>query len=457
MKSRSHFSLRAVLGLCFALVFVDSAQAATSAYRFSGPAANGNTFVGTVTLLVGATPDRTSSASADYNSGTGKVISASATLVNANGQTVRELSFGTGSANATSALVQLYSDPSTSYFYVQIDGASKGVYFYVIGASRWLPNTSVPTGPLTGFTQGLFHDYWDGNAGFGDGSVTQLTPIEDIATLQARIADLQAQLAAANTQVNSLQTQLAAANQLNTSLTSQLLAANALTAGLQTQLTAANAQIATLTTDKTALQKQVSSLQSQINTQLQTIAALNAEVSQKALQIQALQATISQKTSENTALSSQILSLTASLNAAQAQIAGLAAQNAGLNNALSTAQAANAQLQQSLSAAHAENASLSAQLGAATTANSSLTAANTSLTADLAAANTQIVSLTNQLNAANASLASLPSQLATAFGVGGFNLPGATPTEQIQNLSKAINNLNPGQKKALYDQLAGKK
>jgi hypothetical protein len=117
------------------------------------------------------------------------------------------------------------------------------------------------------------------------------------------------------------------------------------------------------------------------------------------------------------------------------------------------------------------NATLQGQVTSLTTANTTLLGQNTvlqgqvtTLTSELAAANQAIASLTQQLGAANQTIAALNAQIASlqemlraTFKDPTFTVPGATPQQQVQNLIAAINNLNPGQKQALYKSLGGSK
>ena len=70
---------------------------------------------------------------------------------------------------------------------------------------------------------------------------------------------------------------------------------------------------------------------------------------------------------------------------------------------------------------------------------------------------TQVTQFQGQVSQLQVQINSLAQQLAAAVGNTSFSIPGATPEEQVQNLATAIGNLNPGQKKAIYDALGGKK
>ena len=87
-----------------------------------------------------------------------------------------------------------------------------------------------------------------------------------------------------------------------------------------------------------------------------------------------------------------------------------------------------------------------------------------SLQSQIAALQGQVTSLQTQLAAANATAASataaltaLGTEIGSSLGTTGFTIPGSTPAEQVQTLNAAINKLNPGQKKALFENLGGSK
>ena len=144
------------------------------------------------------------------------------------------------------------------------------------------------------------------------------------------------------------------------------------------------------------------------------------------------------------------------LAAVQAQLAAANAANAALQAQLVAANGTNAALAAQLAAANATVASLQAQLAAANNSNATLQA-------QLAAANVTVASLRAQLTTCNNALASanqhnqdlqdeilgllLPLQKLThdwqiMFHRPSFQIPGANPVEQMQNLVKGIEDLH---------------
>jgi chaperonin cofactor prefoldin len=95
-----------------------------------------------------------------------------------------------------------------------------------------------------------------------------------------------------------------------------------------------------------------------------------------------------------------------------------------------------------LAQALAQVSSLQAQVATLTTQNSQLQQQVATLQA----------SLTNQQNTVDF----LSAVIGTAVGNPSFVIPGATLTQQLQSLTKAIDNLNQGQQQALYRNLGGK-
>lgn len=158
-------------------------------------------------------------------------------------------------------------------------------------------------------------------------------------------------------------------------------------------------------------------------------AALQAQLTAAMAQIVQLQNQVSGLTATNTALATQNGTLTS-------QVTTLTTQNSALTSQIS---AANTSIQ-----------TLTAQLVTANTSIQSLTTQNATLTAQNTALTTQLTALQTQTSA-------LSTTLGTLFNNPGFQIPGATLTQQIQALSTAIGGLNPGQKQALYFNLGGVK
>jgi hypothetical protein len=366
MNSSSRFSLQAVLGLCLAFFLTAaSSHAATSSYRFSGPAANGMTFVGTVTLQVGAEPDflygTTTNGFARYYAYTGKMITSTVSLVDASGTTVKSVSLTAANDLFHESFVEIDSSSEFSGFYVQLFVSIDGVYhfitFRVTGYDQFMPSTAVPTGAVTGFTDGFVSDFDEVLASGSSGGVITQVVASDLEVLLTQIAQLQSQIAAANTQVFSLQSQLSAANAQVSSLQSQLTAAdvqvsnvqtqlsaaNSQVTSLQSQLSAANAQVAQLNTEKAALQNQLSSTQTALaaaNAANASLTATNATLTTQNQQLAAQVAagtTTATTTATGLAASLGLPSLPGTTTAEQLQnlVAAVNTLNPGQKKALS--------------------------------------------------------------------------------------------------------------------------
>jgi predicted nucleic acid-binding Zn-ribbon protein len=237
-------------------------------------------------------------------------------------------------------------------------------------------------------------------AGAADSSVVAELRAQ-LAQLTTQAEDLLAQLQAAEARITALQAD-------NADLNSQLAAARASLVSVQSQLEAANATIQQLNADLVSTRSLVQTLQSQ-----------NATLA-----------------ASNETLQAQLIQAAADLAKARADLQVAAADVQALRDV-------NGTLTQQLADANTQLAALGALNAQLTAANAQLTAANQQLT---------------QLNAGLvAQIQSLVQLLATSFNDPGFQIPGATPQEQLQNLVTAIDQLNPGQKHALYKNLGGTK
>jgi predicted nucleic acid-binding Zn-ribbon protein len=441
----SRFLIQAILGLCLSVL---SAQAATSSYRFSGTDGSVN-FVGEVTF------DPNVAHTDGYQDGSGAywnypVISATATVKDVNGNTLSQKSYSSGS-NSDTAFIQMYHFGSQSYFYVGFNGTNYQAYFYVYGTNT----TSLLSGSVPSYTPGNFGSY-EYNAGtYYSGSVTLLESISG--NNSQEIAQLQAQLAAAQAQVAALQAQLAVANQDNSNLSVELNTANANVAGLTAQLSAAQAQVSslqgevsTLTSDKAALQGQVASLNG-------TVSGLNTQLTQKTQEIGSLQASIAGLTADKAALQASLATSQSSLGSANAANSALTATNAALTAQIANLQAQIAALIAQRDALQLQVASLQASLAAANAQIASLTAALAAAQASNATLTANLAAQTSSSTATSAQLTSLSNALGSAFGDSTFTISGATAAQQLQALNAAINSLNHGQQQALYKNLGGTK
>ncbi|MBI4662445.1 MAG: hypothetical protein HY735_26810 [Verrucomicrobia bacterium] len=103
-------------------------------------------------------------------------------------------------------------------------------------------------------------------------------------------------------------------------------------------------------------------------------------------------------------------------------------------------------------------------MNALTGQNAQLQAANVELATQLNTPNqtiqeqqNQIAQILAQLNVVGQQVQNLAQSFQALFNDLQFQIPGATPAQQIANLVAAIGNLNFGQKQALYLNLGGTK
>ena len=299
----------------------------------------------------------------------------------------------------------------------------------------------------------------------------------DIAAAQAQISTLTTQLndclahkatlettlAAANAQIAALQVQLAASDEANTALQTQLDAANATIASLNSDLEAANASIAALTAELTACQTEVAALQSELGEANASIVQLTAELAAANGQIATLVADL-------TSAQQTIALLETELAVANSRIGALSLQVAGLQSDLAAAQSEAAALADSLSQTQAELAQTTALLEQCMAdkagLESALAAAQdeiASLTANLAAAHALIVDLSALNDAQAALIASVAGDidayeafLRVEFRNPGFTIAGGTPAERVANLVAALLEVNRGRNLDIYRELGGK-
>ncbi len=163
-------------------------------------------------------------------------------------------------------------------------------------------------------------------------------------------------------------------------------------------------------------------------------------------------------------LTSQLTTANASNAVLQAQIIGLNLTNANLRAQISLLQSTNGLLQLQLTSANNTISSLQAQLTTASTTISGLQAslaaaqaANATLQAQLNAATLENGELQRQLHDVAESLRSLEDFLADEFSDPAFFIPGSSTELQVSNLVSAIQALNPGQQRALMNNLSGAK
>lgn len=109
-----------------------------------------------------------------------------------------------------------------------------------------------------------------------------------------------------------------------------------------------------------------------------------------------------------------------------------------------------------LAAALEEIASLQEQVGELQAQLTSLTQQNASLSAQVVALTAENAQLQATANAVSTDLAAVQQDLARAFSNSGFQLPGATPVDQLNNLIRAILDLNLGRKQGVYKNLGGR-
>lgn len=183
------------------------------------------------------------------------------------------------------------------------------------------------------------------------------------------------------------------------------------------------------------VQAEVDALTIQLTTANGSIATLTTELAQANASLVSLQGQLAEKDQTNALLTQQ---LTTAAAEAAANILSLEGQIAGIT---------------------AQRNALQAEVGTLTAQVATQSQTITSLTAQLAAKDAELAACAaagGNLALITTALASLQSQISTSLGTS-VTIPGATPAEQVQALSTAIDGLNPGQKKALADKLSGKK
>ncbi|MBI4324658.1 MAG: hypothetical protein HY674_05285 [Chloroflexi bacterium] len=201
------------------------------------------------------------------------------------------------------------------------------------------------------------------------------------------------------------------------------------------------------------------------------LAAAQQEIQSLQSQLASAGATIQNLTQANQSLTIQNGLLQSQLNAANQTIQGQLdqiAQQQGQINSLTAEntqlQTANAQLTTQLAAANRTIQDQQSQINSLAAQNTQLQTANRQLTAQLNAANqtiqeqqSQITQLQSQLGAVGDQSQHLSQDFRALFNDPQFQIPGATPAQQIANLVAAVGNLNFGQKQALYLNLGGTK
>ncbi len=298
----------------------------------------------------------------------------------------------------------------------------------------------------------------------GDGVLdgSDPNPLDPRPEFEAKIAELEQQLADCDDLVALLQAQLDACQDDGAALQVQLDAANATIASLQAQLNDANANTAGLAAELNAANAQITALESEL-------AAANSSIT-------TLTAQLAEANAANQALAADVANL-------EGQITVLTAENSALSNQLNLALAANQHLSASLAAANAQIDDLSAQLTACMADKADLEAqlaaseaAVANLTAELAAANAtiadqqqQILGLVLDLDSANAFIDGLQTEIAAMAGDidayeaylrvefrdPGFVIAGNTPAERVANLVAALLEINRGRNLDIYRELGG--
>jgi hypothetical protein len=121
------------------------------------------------------------------------------------------------------------------------------------------------------------------------------------------------------------------------------------------------------------------------------------------------------------------------------------------------------QCETDLAAAVEHAAALEAQLSACNAQKSqlqssveSLAQQNAALSAAVSALQEQIAQLQGIASAVNTDLGAVQQDLARAFGNGAFRISGASSIEQLNNLIRAVLNLNLGRKQGVYQNLGGR-
>jgi predicted nucleic acid-binding Zn-ribbon protein len=278
---------------------------------------------------------------------------------------------------------------------------------------------------------------------------TQLQAAQaNVTSLQAQVADLTARLAAATDANTTLQQQNAALTTQNQTLTTQNQTLTTQNQTLQTQATADAATIAQLKSDLDAANAAKQTLQTQVTTLTSQLADANAANATLQQQNATLTSQLATANSTIAGLQQQLATATANLQSAQTQLASATAANQTLQAQVDTLTQQNATLTATNQTLQTNNATLTAQLSSANAQVTTLTQQNAQLTA-------QNQSLQQQQQTTTASLQALQQDLANLFNAS-FVLPGQTPQDQLQSLVTAIQNLSRGQQQALYKNLGGK-
>ena len=307
-----------------------------------------------------------------------------------------------------------------------------------------------------GLTTITFHA--EGNDGAKEAPKTLVIDIDTAAAaLQQLLITADATIAGLQSQITQLQTDLANANGVVADLTAQLAAVNqalAANATLASDLAAARATITTLNEQITSLQAQLATLTTQLATANQTIAARDATIADLQGQLAQLQGQVSALTTQNGQLQGQVSTLTSRNTRLEGQVGQLQSQ-------VSTLTTENGQFS-------TQNIQLQGQVSALSTQVNTLTGQNIQLHNDLAARDALIAQLQAQLAAQTTVAAVMTTTVETgvdvvetplrqAFNDPTFTIPGASPAQQLTNLTDAVARLNRGRLQGVYENLGGKK
>ncbi len=264
-----------------------------------------------------------------------------------------------------------------------------------------------------------------------------------IDVLTSEAADLRAQVASLNAQLNDLFSANATCTAARSQLQSQLDACVAGASGKDAQIASLQAQLATATGELATLNGQVTTLTAQVASLMAERDAAAATVAQQAQTIADLRA-------QGEALTAEVDRLTATVADQQARLAALTRDNQALSSANQALSQENARLTGESATLASANAVLSGQVAtlgaenaALTQQNAALTQENAALAADLAAARAGLA----------AGLAAIQHDFRVTFRNPAFVIPGTTPEQQWQNLVQALVSLERGRQEGLYKAL----
>ncbi len=292
------------------------------------------------------------------------------------------------------------------------------------------------------------------------------------------VEQLLVEIALLHDEITAKAAQITNLTQSNSALATQVAQLSADLAKANADLLAANTSVTKLIAEKAAVQKLCDSAVADLNTANLRIAQLTSEVAglqgtlaANETQLNSAKTQLTLVTAENKKLTTDLGIANGTIGTQAAQIVSMVADNTSLAAQLKAASALNLQLNADLSVARATSASQASQITAQTATiagqNTTLTTQAgqiTTLQAQLAARDGSLATLTTQNAAQAAELTAIKLQnstltqtFQTVFNDPTFEVPGTTSAQKTEAIVSAIKQLNPGQQKAVYDNLVPKK